>query len=59
MAASTGLEPATLVLTARRSTIELQGNDSPPGWNRTNALLFFTQALLPTELPGDNESGGN
>jgi hypothetical protein len=48
-----GLEPTTLALTARRSTIELQGNDSPPGQYRTDDLLFFRQALLPSELPGD------
>ncbi len=28
-AASTGIEPATLALTARRSAIELRGNEAP------------------------------
>ena len=53
MAALVGIEPTTVRLTGDRSSTELQGNDSPPGQNRTDDLLCFKQALLPTELPGE------
>ncbi len=34
------------------------GNTSPPGRFRSDDLLFFKQALLPTELPGDKGERG-
>lgn len=62
MAAPVGFEPTTLQLTTKRSAIELWSNErcdrtvaivSPPGRFRSDDLLFFKQALLPTELPGE------
>lgn len=53
MAALVGIEPTTVRLTGDRSSTELQGNDSPPGQYRTDGLLIFSQALSPTELPGE------
>ncbi len=45
MAALVGIEPTTVRLTGDCSSTELQGNDSPPGQNRTDDLLCFKQAL--------------
>ncbi len=53
MAALVGIEPTTVRLTGDCTSTELQGNDSPPGQYRTDDLLCFKQALLPTELPGE------
>ncbi len=53
MAAPVGLEPTASRLTAACSAIEALGQcASPPGRFRSDDLLFFKQALLPTELPG-------
>lgn len=58
MAVLVGIEPTTIRLTGDRSATELQDNEDPPGQYRTDDLLFFRQALLPTELPGETRAEG-
>lgn len=53
MAASVGLEPTTLALTARRSAVELQGNEAPQVGIEPTTSGFSDQRSHQTELPGD------